>query len=54
LDLENVLMIGEGAYNRLQAYKNFKLGNIMTTYELARRLEGTHVAVNAVSPGLKI
>ena len=35
-----------------RAYGRSKLCNIMFTYELARRLEGTGVTVNALHPGL--
>lgn len=35
-----------------KGYKRSKLANILFTYELARRLEGTGVTANAVSPGL--
>ena len=34
-----------------QAYHRSKLANLLFTYELARRLEGTGVTVNAVKPG---
>ncbi len=34
-----------------KAYGQAKLANVMFTYELARRLEGTGVTVNAVGPG---
>src|SRR5688572_26887545 len=34
-----------------RAYDNSKLANILFTMELARRLEGTGVAVNALHPG---
>ncbi len=43
---------GKQKYNSYQAYKQSKLCNILFTYELARRLEGTAVTVNAVTPGL--
>ena len=39
-------------YRGLKAYGRSKLANIMFTYELARRLEGTHITVNALHPGL--
>ena len=35
-----------------RGYKRSKLANILFTYELARRLEGTGVTANALSPGL--
>jgi NAD(P)-dependent dehydrogenase (short-subunit alcohol dehydrogenase family) len=35
-----------------KGYKRSKLANILFTYELARRLEGTGVTANALSPGL--
>jgi NAD(P)-dependent dehydrogenase (short-subunit alcohol dehydrogenase family) len=34
------------------AYKRSKLANLLFTYELARRLEGTRVTANALHPGL--
>ena len=39
-------------YKGYQAYSRSKLGNLLFTYELARRLEGTGVTVNALHPGL--
>jgi NAD(P)-dependent dehydrogenase (short-subunit alcohol dehydrogenase family) len=36
----------------MSAYSNSKLENIMFTYELARRLEGTGVTANVLHPGL--
>lgn len=38
-------------YDGYQAYCRSKLANVLFTYELARRLEGTGVTVNAVDPG---
>jgi retinol dehydrogenase 14 len=42
----------EQQYSGLQAYCNSKMMNIMYTYALADRLEGTSVKVNAVHPGV--
>jgi NAD(P)-dependent dehydrogenase (short-subunit alcohol dehydrogenase family) len=39
-------------YRGMDAYHQSKLANILFTYELARRLEGTGVTANAFSPGL--
>ena len=39
-------------YRGYRAYARSKLGNILFSYELARRLEGTGVTVNALHPGL--
>ncbi|CAN5637284.1 hypothetical protein BH24ACT21_BH24ACT21_06280 [soil metagenome] len=38
-------------YGFMRAYGRSKLANIMFTYELARRLEGTGVTANALHPG---
>src|SRR5208282_3714684 len=35
----------------MRAYANAKLSNLLTVYELARRLQGTQVTVNALHPG---
>ncbi|MFX0117451.1 MAG: SDR family oxidoreductase [Candidatus Hodarchaeota archaeon] len=43
---------GKQKYSSYQAYKQSKLCNILFTYELAQRLEGTNVTINAVTPGL--
>jgi NAD(P)-dependent dehydrogenase (short-subunit alcohol dehydrogenase family) len=42
---------GEGRYSAWRAYSQSKLANILFTFELARRLQGTGVTVNAVHPG---
>ena len=42
---------GERRYSPSRAYAQAKLANVMFTYELARRLEGTGVTANAVHPG---
>ncbi len=38
-------------YNGKEAYAQSKLANLLITYEMARRLEGTGITVNAVEPG---
>jgi NAD(P)-dependent dehydrogenase (short-subunit alcohol dehydrogenase family) len=38
-------------YRGYLAYANSKLANLLFTYELARKLEGTGVTVNALHPG---
>src|SRR6202171_3054608 len=45
-DLQSVRSYGE-----IRAYNASKLANILFTYELARRIKGTGVTVNAVEPG---
>jgi NAD(P)-dependent dehydrogenase (short-subunit alcohol dehydrogenase family) len=49
LDLDNLQ--GEHKYSYFGAYRNSKLGNVLFTAELARRLEGSGVTAVAVSPG---
>jgi NAD(P)-dependent dehydrogenase (short-subunit alcohol dehydrogenase family) len=39
-------------YERLDAYCQSKLANVLFTYELARRLEGTGVTANCLHPGV--
>jgi NAD(P)-dependent dehydrogenase (short-subunit alcohol dehydrogenase family) len=41
----------EHAYKTMRVYGTSKLANLLFTYELARRLDGTGVTVNAVHPG---
>lgn len=43
---------GKRRYNGWTAYCRSKLANVFFTYELAERLEGTGVAVNALHPGV--
>jgi NAD(P)-dependent dehydrogenase (short-subunit alcohol dehydrogenase family) len=47
--LENLQ--GEKHYSQFNAYRSSKVGNILFTYELARRLQGTGITVNCVHPG---
>jgi retinol dehydrogenase-14 len=49
LDFDNLQ--GERKYNFFSAYNRSKLANILFTYELARRLGGTAITANCVSPG---
>ena len=43
---------GERRYSAQQAYSQSKLANILFTYELARRLDGTSVTATAAHPGV--
>ena len=43
---------GERDYSGQRAYNQSKLANVMFTYELARRLEGSGVTANALHPGV--
>lgn len=43
---------GEKKYANLGSYNQAKLAVLLWTYELARRLEGTGVTVNALHPGI--
>jgi retinol dehydrogenase 14 len=43
---------GERSYSTMRAYGQSKLANILFTYELARRLEGSGVTVNCLHPGV--
>lgn len=50
IDFDNLQ--GERSYSGFGPYGNSKLANILFTTELARRLQGTGVTVNALHPGL--
>jgi retinol dehydrogenase-14 len=41
----------ERRYGAMRAYSQSKLANVLFTYELARRLEGTGVTANCLHPG---
>ena len=43
---------GEKRFSAFNAFGASKMGNLLFTYELARRLEGTGVTANAIHPGL--
>ncbi|HSM44275.1 MAG TPA: SDR family NAD(P)-dependent oxidoreductase [Acidimicrobiia bacterium] len=45
-------LMGEREYSGQQAYNQSKLANVMFTYELARRLQGTGVTANVMHPGM--
>lgn len=45
-------LMGEEDYSGQRAYNQSKLANVMFTYELARRLEGTGVSATALHPGM--
>jgi NAD(P)-dependent dehydrogenase (short-subunit alcohol dehydrogenase family) len=49
IDFDNLQ--GEKKYGGFSAYANSKLANLLFTYELARRLEGTGVTANCLHPG---
>jgi retinol dehydrogenase-14 len=45
-------LMGERGYSGSRAYDQSKLANVMFTYELARRLEGSGVTANVLHPGV--
>lgn len=49
LDFDNLQ--GERRYSGWSQYKRSKLANLLFTYELARRIDGGPVSVNALHPG---
>ena len=50
IDFEDLM--GERKYSGQRAYNQSKLANVMFTYELARRFEGTGVTATALHPGM--
>ena len=50
IDFDNLQ--GQKRFIGLEAYGQSKLANLLFTYELARRLEGTGVTANALHPGV--
>ena len=50
IDFDDVM--GARKYSGQDAYNQSKLANVMFTYELARRLEGTGVTATVLHPGL--
>ncbi|OMH86010.1 Retinol dehydrogenase 14 [Zancudomyces culisetae] len=49
---EKSLILDSSKYNKVTQYGLSKLANVMFTTELAKRLQGTGVTVNAVHPGI--
>ncbi len=45
-------LMGERSYSGQRAYNQSKLANVMFTYELARKLEGSGVTATALHPGM--
>ena len=45
-------LMGESRYSGQSAYNQSKLANVMFTYELARRLDGTGVTATVLHPGM--
>jgi len=43
---------GEKSYSAFRAYGQAKLANVLFTYELAKKLEGTGVTANCLHPGV--
>jgi NAD(P)-dependent dehydrogenase (short-subunit alcohol dehydrogenase family) len=50
IDLDDLQ--GAQGYNGQRAYNQSKLANLLFTYELARRLDGSGVTANALHPGV--
>ena len=45
-------LMGERKYSGQTAYNQSKLANVMFTYELARRFQGTGVTATTLHPGM--
>ena len=45
-------LMGEATYSGQRAYNQSKLANVMFTYELAKRIEGTGVTATVLHPGM--
>jgi NAD(P)-dependent dehydrogenase (short-subunit alcohol dehydrogenase family) len=45
-------LMGDRKYSGQRAYNQSKLANVMFTYELAKRLEGTGVTATVLHPGI--
>lgn len=52
LDFDDLQRKKSYKYQGWSAYAQAKLANIMFTYEMARRLAGTKVSINALHPGI--
>ncbi len=50
IDFEDIQ--GEKHYSAYKAYSQSKMANVLFTYELAKKLEGTGVTVNCLHPGV--
>ena len=45
---------GEKVYDMDKAYNQSKLANVLFSYEMARRLDGTNIVVNSMEPGMVV
>jgi NAD(P)-dependent dehydrogenase (short-subunit alcohol dehydrogenase family) len=50
LEMDNLQL--ERGFSAMRSYANSKLANLLFTVELARRLEGSGVTANAMTPGM--